>query len=315
MHKYSKKFMGIFISMLLLAVPVTVLAQDDAELQLAPGETELADEEEVYNQEKDFCERNGGTWETTEVCSDTKEGEEQECEQVEVCTCPEGKELMTCGVCLEDLDWGESPSDKETCELGNGTWQDESDIVEEVAAEAPADAVDENEAPTGGDDEDTVTDGTTDDMLGSCECPTNHYWSLEGKCEEIPMQYICESTCGTWDETSESCTCWDDEAVWDEADGCTVAMDPKDETTVGTESDKDDTDSKKDNKEDDPKVYEMDAMTLYSVIGGSFLGGLILGAVFVHLLEKNQSPDGKIKTEKNEEPKSESPVVDKLKEE
>lgn len=256
MKRYSLIFLSAFA--LLLSIPFAVLAEGDSSDASDSGT------------EEEFCEKSGGVWKKEVTCLDpdyVKPGMEQ-CEEIWICECEEGYEVSEYGTCVEELDYGMMPEDKETCELGGGIWVElESGTGEEEKAVTGEGETDGEEVTDGeGIEETEITE-----EMGMCDCPEGMYWSQDNMCVAYEKEYLCSYSGGDWDTAGETCTCWNSEAVWDDNKGCEIEV----VTTVTEELEKD-----KDVEVEDKEGITLQPVIIVAMMGGSFFVGMVLGLIF-----------------------------------
>lgn len=157
----------------------------------------------------DICENTGGSWISKKICPPSEIEMPELCSIIERCDCPEGYAVYcTSNGCIKDLDYGTQPTSKEICENGDGKW------VEGINENATTSAETEVEK-----EQELIRDSLT---IGNiCYCTSGEYWSAEQKCVDIPERFLCESTCGIYED--DSCIC-ESGYVWKDSYGCLSIM-------------------------------------------------------------------------------------------
>src|SRR3989344_2748603 len=126
----------------------------------------------------EICAKSGGEWVIGQSCKTNPMTGKQDCVQSQQCECPEGEELSPYGACVVPLMEGIPPETPSECtKVAGGNWN----------------VVGKNRE-TGG-------------SVYACQCPIGQYFSAanKNKCTEIPVEYLCEATAGTF--TKNECIC------------------------------------------------------------------------------------------------------------
>jgi hypothetical protein len=129
------------------------------------------------------------------------------CSVIERCDCPEGYAVYCASNgCIKDLDYGTQPTSKEICENGNGKWIEGANENATTSAETEVEKEQEM---------------IRDSLRNICYCDTGKYLSIEQKCVDIPKRFLCESTCGIYE--NDLCTC-ESGYAWKDGYGCLSTM-------------------------------------------------------------------------------------------